>query len=212
MHNSDPNLNENALKENTDLRVDKTTLRRDLGKVRKQLARSERDVENLRRQVSNDAAERDRSKTDGGLREEIVMLKKALEIKDVEIRTFQESTTVSERELELKRLQEDNEDLGAELREKDRIIDAKEDELEIANARVKSREDMVDQQAKATEENERLQAKIEDLYREIQDTNQDVEIAKKNEAKAHRERDSAVREVESVCEAYKYIVLFSKLL
>lgn len=126
---SDPNLNQNALKENTDLRVDKVTLQKDLAKIKKQLTGSERDAEFLRKQLQEGKDRSERQQIDQELRQEIVRLQKAIESRQAEADELRDQLESDDRDLEIAKVKDELEDLQAEVREKARVIDAKDDEL-----------------------------------------------------------------------------------
>ena len=129
LRKSDPNLNQNALKENTDLHVDKATLQRDLARIKKQLTSSERNAEALKQQLQ-DGRERDlKDQVAQELGEEVLSLRTRLEAKDAKVDELQSRLKFENRDHGAEKLRGVVEDLEAELREKDRIIDSKNDEL-----------------------------------------------------------------------------------
>ena len=123
LNKSDPNLNHKALKENTDLRVDRATLQRDLAKVKKQLGASARDAEELRRQLLADTTRAEQQLAEKTVENELRTLRASLEGKQGEIEDLREVLAASERDEEVGELKETIDDLEATLRDKDRIIE-----------------------------------------------------------------------------------------
>ena len=129
LRKSDPNLNQNALKENTDLQVERATLQRDLSRIKKQLTNSGREAELLKKQLQDGKERSQRDEATQELRNELSSLRRDLEAKDAEIDELQSRQESEDKDHEIERLKGDIEDLGAELRDKDRIIESKDDEL-----------------------------------------------------------------------------------
>ena len=136
LRKSDPNLNQNALKENTDLHADKAILQRDLARIKKQLSASGQEAELLKQQLQDDKEQSQRDQAAQELREELLLLRENLEAKDTEIEALQIRLSSGDKNCETERLKGDIQDLEAELREKDRLIDDKDDELVCSNREV----------------------------------------------------------------------------
>ena len=126
LNKSDPHTNFSALKENTDLKVDRTTLQRELAKVKKQLESSERQIESLRLQLETGTT-RHKTIAYEALQREVDELQVRLRSKDEELLQMRVDAAPRD-ESELNELRDTIEDLEAELREKDRIIDTHNDE------------------------------------------------------------------------------------
>lgn len=124
---SDPNINQNVLKENTDLRVDKVTMQRDLAKVRKQLNASARDAENLRQQLLDGKARSEKESANQRLQGDLKALQALLRTKEAEVSELRDASASAPTLRTVQELQENIEDLEADLREKDRMIDAQKD-------------------------------------------------------------------------------------
>ncbi|KAI9807986.1 MAG: hypothetical protein M1825_005293 [Sarcosagium campestre] len=80
-----PGFSEEALKENTDLKVDKVTLSNELRRFRKTLSTAERELEVYQAQLAEAEERNRRRKTDEKYQVEIDHLKQTLEDKDAEI-------------------------------------------------------------------------------------------------------------------------------
>ncbi|KAI9843312.1 MAG: hypothetical protein M1838_002699 [Thelocarpon superellum] len=126
-----PEFSEAALKENTDLKVDKVTMQDELRRYRKTLVTAERELEKYRQQVL-EAQERARSKhADEGQREELRRLRQALAESDAEVQELREKLEAGDSQhADVARLKDEMSDLEAELREKNRIVEEQEEEME----------------------------------------------------------------------------------
>ena len=120
-------MNHTALKENTDLRVDRATLQRDLAKVKKQLASSARDAEDLKQQLLDSKARSEKAAMNKQLQDELNTLQAALQEKEKENRRLQDALAAADNNREVEELRDTVEDLEAELREKERLIEAQQD-------------------------------------------------------------------------------------
>ena len=127
LNKSDPNLNQNALKENTDLRVDRATLQRELAKVKKQLNSSAHDAESLRQQMLDSKARSEKELTDKRLQHDLRTLQAELQVKEEEIERLRDTVASGEKREEMEELRDTIEDLEATVREKERIIESNED-------------------------------------------------------------------------------------
>ncbi|KAI9799177.1 MAG: hypothetical protein M1833_004217 [Piccolia ochrophora] len=126
-----PGYSEAALKENTDLKVDKVTMQTELRRYRKTLLGAERDLDTYRQQLAEAQESRKRSYADEELQEELAQLKRALEAKDTEIQELREQVENAEHDNAAQDgLKDEVADLEADLREKDRLIEERDDELE----------------------------------------------------------------------------------
>ncbi|KAI9889031.1 MAG: hypothetical protein M1814_006034 [Vezdaea aestivalis] len=174
LQRKDPKYNEAALKENTDLKVDKVTLTRELSRYRKTLSIAERDLQLYRQQLT-DAQENMRKRhADEGQREELEGLRKQVEEKDAEIVRLRDRQN-DDKSGDIGKLQGQVDDLEADLREKERQIDAKDDEIEELK-------DSATASADAEMEHENEVATLNHRIRELEDTpadnaQQDEEMA-----------------------------------
>lgn len=128
LRKSDPNLNQNALKENTDLRVDRATLQRDLAKVRKQLTASARDTDHLRQQLVERRKKSEQDLADEQQRQDVAVLREIVHNKEIEIERLQSELDLGHDVEELQKQKETIEDLEMTLREKERVIDSHDEE------------------------------------------------------------------------------------
>ncbi|KAI9680817.1 MAG: hypothetical protein M1817_004257 [Caeruleum heppii] len=136
-----PGYSEAALKENTDLKVDKITLQKELLRHRKNLGAAERDIELYRQQLVELQERARRRHADEGQREEIQRLETALAGKEAEVVDLRQHLERGDgNEEAVASLKDDIGDLEAELREKDRAL---EDQAESQNAALEKLRDEV---------------------------------------------------------------------
>ena len=125
-------FNETAIKENTELKVDKLTLQRDLRQYRKQLGQAERDLEDYKQQLLEYADKARRRNASQEMIEELDALRQAVNDKDAHIKELQDQagSTNDNSAAEVEKLKDEMRDLEADLRDRDRQLDEKDDELE----------------------------------------------------------------------------------
>ena len=125
-----PGYSEVALKENTELKVDRITLQKELSRTRKTLTQAERDLEAYRLHLL-EAQEKARQKhVNGELLKELESLRDDSKLKESELVELRNKLSNTEKEKEGNaQLRESVEDLEADLREKDRMLEDKDDEI-----------------------------------------------------------------------------------
>lgn len=190
---SDPNLNQEAIRANTDLRVDRATLQRELNKVKKQLQNSARDAETLRQQMLQDNAKVDQQIADKRIRKELEALQQTVRVKEEQIEKLQYRIDAEGRTQEVVDLRGTIEDLEADLREKDRLIDTHEDEKDNNSDQSRRINDLkaeLEEANEKIEEFQELQAVNEELRATARQARQNLVDA----AEAERERDAAVED------------------
>lgn len=197
-----PGFSEAALKENTELKVDKVTMQRELQRYRKTLTAAEHDVELYRQQILEMQEKIRRKHADEGQREELGRLHQALEEKEAEVGQLKSQG------VQFDDLEEKIHDLEAELREKDRVINDREDEvdnlkdeIEKNTATISDLEETVKQaQRREVELEEKVQSNeevvdaketIEELEHDLDRLKQELEEAKEDCKEAVREKDRA---------------------
>ena len=178
MRKSGPGFNEAALKENTDLKVDKVTIQKELRQCRKNLSVAEREVETFKSHVQDLQEKAKRKHANEALRQQLEDLKGQLAAKESEIEDLRQRLENAEGDgEELEKLRGDIEDLEADLREKDRIIEERDDEID--RLKEQSRKDS-DEFNEICTELEASRKRIEDLEKEQGDSAQ--QVAKLREA------------------------------
>lgn len=157
-----PGFSEAALKENTDLKVDKVTMQRELQRYKKHLTTAEKDLEKFRQQMAQmqDLAKRKHSSNDHSA--ELEKLRRDLEDKDADLEDLQQQVRSDRQNIdELEKLQDEIGDLEADLREKERAISERDDELDELRSKVRH----ADQQG--NDEIDKLRDEIDDLKADL---------------------------------------------
>jgi len=112
------------------LKVDKVTLQKELHRYRKIFGAAEHELEQCRQQVLDFQEKMKRKHADDGLLEELERLRGELDDKEAEIQELREKQGKAEQQQEgVERLRESLSDLEFDLREKDRILEEREDEI-----------------------------------------------------------------------------------
>ena len=177
MRKAGPGFNEAALRENTDLKVDKITIQKELGKCRKNLTQAERDVETYKRHVAEIQEKARREHADESLRQELEDLRSGLAAKESEIQGLRQKLDVAENDAdEVQKLKEDIEDLEADLREKDRLVDERDDEIDRLKIKEQKETDDFD---RVCDELEAVKEHAEDLEKELGDAGEQEQKLKR---------------------------------
>ncbi|CAD6577295.1 MAG: hypothetical protein ASARMPREDX12_008297 [Alectoria sarmentosa] len=170
LRKSGPGFNEAALKENTDLKVDKVTIQKELRQCRKSLSVAEHNIEEFKRHVEDLQEKAKRKHADETLRRQLEDLRSDLAAKESTIEELRQRLETAEGDREtLDKLKGDIEDLGADLREKDRVIEERDDEID--KLKEQSRKDS-DEFNEVCAELEASKKRIEDLEQERGDSAQ----------------------------------------
>lgn len=196
-----PGFSEAALKENTELKVDKVTMQRELHRYKKQVSSAEKDLESYRQQMLELQERSKRKQMDETQRLELEQLRKSLEEREADVDGLQRQLDQSQNdEDQLEKLRDSIEDLEADLREKDRQITERDDELDDLREKLDAAEDQVKESRRKAaeledeeqqgEELEEAKETIEDLELNIRRLEQQVDEMKESvdEAKSQRER------------------------
>ena len=204
-----PGFSEAALKENTELKVDKVTMQKELYRYRKTLTAAERELELYRQQLLEMQEKVKRKHLDAGQREELDRLRQALEDKEAEV------NELKGQESHFEDLQEKIQDLETELRQKDRLIDDQDDEvnnlkdeieqhmqtisgLEETVRATQQRAIELEEQALAGEELEDAKETIQELEQSLKRLKEEVEDAKEDRQEAMRDKERAEANLEEL--------------
>jgi len=204
-----PGFSEAALKENTELKVDKVTMQKELHRYRKTLGAAERDVELYRQQILEMQQKVKHKHADEGGQEELDRLRNALEDKEAEIYQLRLQKNHFED------VEDKLHDLEVELREKDRLlgnhedeVDNLKDELEKQAERVSELEREVkasqrravelEEQAQAGEELEDAKETIEELEGELKRLKDKLEDVQEDQKEALRDKERAEADLEEL--------------
>ncbi|KHO01073.1 Spindle associated [Metarhizium album ARSEF 1941] len=172
-----PGFSEAALKENTELKVDRVTMQRELHRYKKHVTAAERDLESYRQQMQELQEKTRRKQNDQSQRQELERLQKALEEKCSDVDALQQQVDQSHHdEDQLEKLRDNIEDLEADLREKDRLITERDDELDDLRDRLGAAEDKQKEAQRRMSEMEGMENQNEELE-EARETIQDLELS-----------------------------------
>ena len=130
LQSADTGFDEAAVKENMDLKVDKVTMQRELARTRKTLIVAEREVETYRLQIQQAQEKVTKRLSDENLQKELERLQRELEATGKENESLRRTveSLQQQRQANIK-LEEDIQNLQAELRERDCMLDSREDEI-----------------------------------------------------------------------------------
>ena len=183
-------FNKAALKENTDLKVNRITMQKELHKFKKNIAQAERDAETYRLQLEEYRQRIRQKHADESMRLEMEGLQTNLQNKEIEIQQLRVKleTVKDSQDQEAVKLRDDVEDLQADLREKERLIEEKEDEIDAIKLKFSKESNT---SAEFQDEIETLQEQIEDLKQELEKASASVDEAKEQREEAMDEKRKA---------------------
>ncbi|QPC79699.1 hypothetical protein HYE68_010451 [Fusarium pseudograminearum] len=211
-----PGFSEAALKENTELKVDKVTMQRELHKYKKHLTTAEKDLESYRQQMLEVQEKAKRKYANQSNQAEMDKLQRLLEDREADIEDLQRQLQQQRGSNDqVEKLQDDIGDLEADIREKDRQLTEREDELEDLKDQMETLRDkateaeekakdtqrkMVALEEKAQHNDELDDAKdtIQDLEHNIRRLEEQVEDAKSKMEEAMAEKDRAENDLEEL--------------
>lgn len=183
LRKSGPDYHEAALKENTDLKVDKISMQKELARAKKTLARAEQELEAYRQHLQDVQEKMKTRQANEGLKDDLHKLQSTVKSREIyiqELKSQLEST--EDYHASLEKCQNDIDDLETELREKDRLIEDKEDEIDALKSQfgeAKSREeDNQDYKERLSEQTEQLreaQSELQEALEAKQKVEEDLE-------------------------------------
>ena len=167
-------------------------MQKELARCKKTLSQAERDIEAYRRHLEEVQAKAKREHADESLRQELSDLKKLLAAKEGEVADLQQQLeTADADEIESQKLKGDIEDLQADLREKDRLVDERDDEIDRVKAQAKKDSDELDEvyteldaEKKRVEELEDAQQVTAETVAKLQEAQEDLQDALAAQRKA----------------------------
>lgn len=207
-----PGFHEAALKENTELKVDKVTMQREMHRFKKSLTTAERELETYRLQIAElQQRGASHSQQDEGMRAEMDSLQQQLDDKEEDIRDLRRKLAEGQGNQEqLEKLQDNIEDLEADLRDKDRQLTEREDQVEDLKDKIDEAEERArdaEKRAEAAEENGNAGDELDEAKETIQDLEQNIrrleeQVDELNEKleEAATEKDRAERDLEELQE------------
>jgi chromosome segregation ATPase len=206
-----PGFSEAALKENTELKVDKVTLQRDLQKYKKQLVNAEKDLETYSEQILNMQEKAKKKYADESQKIEIDRLKQDLEDKEADIEDLQRQLERSNQDSDrIGKLEDEIGDLEADLREKDREISEREDEIEGMKEKFDDMEEKwksaesriaeLEENAHNSDELQDAKGTIEDLEANARRLESEMDEMKEQLDQARTDKDRAEGDLEELQE------------
>ncbi|KAM0551989.1 hypothetical protein ACHAPJ_008097 [Fusarium lateritium] len=202
-----PGFSEAALKENTELKVDKVTMQRELHRYKKHLTTAEKDLESYRQQMLEVQDKAKRKYASQSNQAEMEKLQRLLEDREADIEDLQRQLHQQQGNSDqVEKLQDDIGDLEADIREKDRLLTEREDELEDLKDRMEALRDTVgeaEEKAKdfqrkmlALEEKAQHNDELDDARDTIQDLEQNIRRLEEQVEDAKAKMEDAIAEKE----------------
>lgn len=190
-------FNHAALKENTDLKVNKITMQRELHKFKKHIAQAEKDAEVYRLQLEEFKERIRRKQVDESIRIELESLRSEVKIKEKVIQRFESDKGRAEDQENstMKKLREEIEDLQAELREKDRAVDDRDDQIDTLKANASKESNSA---AEVEDELESARQEIDDLKQNLERANSEAQEAKEAQEDAADEKRRAEEDLDEL--------------
>jgi chromosome segregation ATPase len=199
-----PGFSEAALKENTELKVDKVTMQRELHRYRKTLTSAERDLEAYRQQMLEMQDKMRRKHASEGQKEELDRLQRALAEKETEVLNLKDQLQAIQKEdAQVEKLRNEIGDLEADLREKDRLLDERDDEVDNLKETVKAahrREIELEEKAQSTDDLAEAKETIEELEQDINKLRAELKESREDWEAAITEKKRAEADLEELQE------------
>ncbi|VUC20709.1 unnamed protein product [Clonostachys rosea] len=193
-----PGFSEAALKENTELKVDKVTMQRELHKYKKHLTTAERDLESYRQQMLDLQEKAKRKYADENQRAEMDKLRRTIEEREQDVEDLQRQLDQRQRSSDdIEKLQDEVGDLEADIREKDRIISEREDEIEDLKDKLEDADEKAKDSARKlveAEQAEQQSEELEDAKETIQSLEQDIRRLEEQLEEMKEKMDDAINE------------------
>ncbi|KAE8351029.1 hypothetical protein BDV28DRAFT_137975 [Aspergillus coremiiformis] len=179
-----PSYNQAALRENTELKVSKLTMQRDISRYKKSLQQAERDLEAYRIQFQELREKVRRGQSDDTVQREMDLMREEMESKDSRVKELQEELRDAKdmQSQKIEKLRDEIEDLEASLREKERIIDERDEELE----------ELKDRDSKENGAFSELESELQRAKEQMEELQESLAQAK-SEAREARESESQAR-------------------
>ena len=206
-----PGFSEAALKENTELKVEKVQMQKELHRYRKTASSAEKEIDQYRQQIT----QLERQPRGGASNEELNQLQDALHERESELKSLYQKLDEGDAQLEqMNKLRDAVTDLEHDLREKDRQVDEREDQNEKLRRDVAERDDEIleleeqlkDAKKRAEELNpqqwedeiDSARETISDLQADIKKLKHELEEAKEDQKQAESEKDRAVYDLQEL--------------
>ncbi|KAM0474582.1 hypothetical protein ACHAPX_007526 [Trichoderma viride] len=188
-----PGFSEAALKENTELKVDKVTMQRELHKYKKDVTTAERELESYRQQMLELREKAEQRFANKDQQTELNTLREAIQAREFDIEELRsQASNTQDHQERVETLENNVVDLEAELREKDRMLTEREDELDDLRERlndlqenIQARESDVEELQSQASNNQNHQEMVEQLENNVVDL--EAELREKDRVLTERE-------------------------
>ena len=166
-----PGYHEAALKENTDLKVDKISMQKELARAKKTLAKAEQELEAYRQHLQDVQEKMKTRHANEGLKEDLQRLQSTVTSRETQIQELKSQLESSEdNHASLEKCQNDIDDLEAELRGKERLIEDKEDEIDGLKGQL-------EQEKERNEDNEDYQERFAEQAEQLKEAQNELQAA-----------------------------------
>lgn len=194
-----PSYNQAALRENTELKVSRMTMQRDVSRYRKNLQQAERDLETYRLQFQELREKYRKKSMDETVQREVDMMREDIETKDSQLRDLREELRdiKDNKSQDMEKLRDEVEDLEASLREKDRTIDARDEEIEELQDRDGKENNAV---SELEAELQRAKYQMEELQESLEQARLESREARDTEERAAEARERAEKDLNELHE------------
>ena len=188
-----PEFNRVAVEENAELKVTIKTTERDLRRYKKSLLQAERDLETCQLQLQELRQNSKSRQADDALQKELDWAREQLESKDSQINDLKDELKAagSKDSDEISKLREEIDSLEFALREKDRLLDDRDEEIETLKD--KAAEDSP--VAELEEELEQAKIQLEDMQQSLEQARSESEEARTASEEATAEKERAVEDL-----------------
>jgi chromosome segregation ATPase len=184
-----PEYNNEALKENRELKVLRMTMQRDISRYKKSLQQAEKDLEDYQLQLVELKEKAWREQADQTVQREMDMMREELESRDEQLREARDELrhVKDNQSQETDKLHDDIADLEASAREKDRLLEEREEELEDLRRNAEETGAASELQL----ELDRAKEQIRELQDNLDQAKSDIRESEKAERQALEEKDRA---------------------
>ncbi|KAI2727631.1 hypothetical protein DTO012A7_2676 [Penicillium roqueforti] len=187
-----PEYNNDALKENRELKLLRVTMQRDISRYRKSLQQAEKDLKDYQLQLVELKEKSWREQADQTVQREMDLMREELESRDLELREARDELRhiKDTQSQETDKLRDDIEDLEASVREKDRLLDQREEELEDLKRNAEENGAASELQLELNRAKEQMQELHDSLAQAKSEIRESVDAAREAaEEKARAEED-----------------------
>ncbi|KAK5205773.1 hypothetical protein LTR96_008941 [Exophiala xenobiotica] len=190
-------FNQAALKENTDLKVNRITMQRELHKFKRNIAQAEKDAEVYRLQLEEFKERIRRKQIDESLRMELETLRSELKARDHQIKGLMDEKdhVASQEQSEVQKLRAEIDDLQADLREKERMVDERDDQIDELKTKASKESNNA---AETEDELDSARQEIEDLKQDLARTKAELQEAQEDKEEAFEDKRKAEEDLDEL--------------